>query len=100
MEDGLDGQVGVVVLTLAHDLGAEGSFGATQELCVVVLEDVELFLDFVDALDSDVASLLEAVGNAKWVDALFQKFLGLLENGASQNDNTSGAVTDLVVLRG
>ena len=100
VEDGAHSEVSVVLLALADDLGAEGGLGALSQLRVVVLEDVELLLDFIDSADSDVTGLLETIGDFEWVDALLQKFLSLLEDGASENDNTGGSVTDLVVLRG
>ena len=67
---------------------------------MVVLVDIELLLDLINGVDSDVTGSLEAIRNLERVDALFQKFLGLLEDGTSEHDNTSGAVTNLVVLRG
>lgn len=89
-----------MVLALADNLGAEGGLGAAEKLGVVVLEDVELLLNFIDSADSDFASLLEAVSDSQGVDAFFQKFLGLLKNGASKDDNTSGSITDFIVLGG
>ena len=96
----LQGKVSVVVLARADDLGAEGGLGASPELGVVVLEDVELLLDLVNLSHGNITSLLETISDFKRVDALFQKFLGLLKNGTGKDDNTSGAVTDFVVLRG
>ena len=88
-----------MVLALADDLRSECGSGASAELGVVVLEDVELLLDLIDSARGNVASLLEAIGNFQRVDAAVQKFLGLLEDGTSEDDNTSRAVTDLIILR-
>lgn len=67
---------------------------------MIVLENIELLLDLFDSVDGDVTGLFETIGDFQGVDALLQKFLGLLEDGASEDDDTSGAITDLVVLRG
>ncbi len=99
MEDSLESQVSILVLALADNLGAEGGLSTLSQLGVVVLEDVKFFLYFIDAADSDVTGLLKAIGNLEWVDALFQKFLGLVKDSASKDDNTSCSITDLVILR-
>jgi len=67
---------------------------------MIVLENIELLLDLFDSVDGDVTGLFETIGDFQGVDAFLQKFLGLLEDGASEDDDTSGAITDLVVLRG
>ena len=66
---------------------------------MVVFEDIKLLLDLINLTDGDLASLVEAVGNLEWVDTLLQKFLGLLEDSTSEHDDTSGTITDFVVLR-
>ena len=66
---------------------------------MVILLDVNLLLDSLDALGGDIAGALEAVGDLERVDALIEKSLGLIKKGASEHGDTSGAVTDLVVLR-
>mmetsp|Transcript_8220 Transcript_8220/g.9954 ORF Transcript_8220/g.9954 Transcript_8220/m.9954 type:complete len:568 (-) Transcript_8220:99-1802(-) len=99
VENGLQGQISVVLLARTDDLGAKGGLGASSQLGVIVLEDVELLLDLVDLAHGDLTSLIEAVSDFERVDALLQKFLGLLEDGTSEHNDTSGAVTDLVVLR-
>ena len=65
---------------------------------MIVLEDVELLLDLLDPTDSNVASSLETIGDFERVDATLKQFLGLIEDGASEDDNTSSAVTDLIIL--
>ena len=88
-----------MLLTFADDLGAEGCPGARPKFSVVVLKDVKLLLDFFNSADSNITGLLEAIGYFKWMDASFQKFLSLLENGAREDDHTCGSISDLVVLR-
>ena len=89
-----------MLLALADDLGTEGGFGACPQLSIIVLEDIKFLLDLLDSTDSNVTGLLETIGNFQGVDAFIQKFLGLLKDGASEHDHTSGAIADLVVLRG
>lgn len=67
---------------------------------MIVLENIELLLDLFDSVDGDVTGQFETIGDFQGVDALLQKFLGLLKDGASEDDDTCGAITDLVVLRG
>ena len=98
MEHGLESEVSVVFLALADDLGAEGSSGARSKLGVLVLEDIELLLDLLDSTDSNVTSSLETISNFKGVDASIQKFLGLLEDSTGEDDDTSGAITDFIIL--
>ena len=96
----LQSKVSVVVLARADDLGTEGGPCAGTELCVVILVDVELLLDLIDLANGDLASLVEAISDFERVNALLQKFLGLLENGAGKHNDTGGAVADLIILRG
>ena len=98
-EHSLDSDVGHVILALADDLGAESGDGTLSEELVIVLLDVDLLLNLVNALNSNVTSSLEAVGNLQGVATLVEEFLSLVKEGAGQNDDTSGTVTDLIVLR-
>ena len=66
---------------------------------MIVLEDVELLLDLLDPTDGNVAGSLETIGDFERVDATLQQFLGLLEDGAGEDDHTGRAVTNLIVLR-
>ena len=52
----------------------------------------------IKLVDGDVASLLETIGDLERVNALVEQLLGLLEDGASEDDNTGGTVTNLVIL--
>lgn len=67
---------------------------------MVILGDVNLLLDLSEFLDSDVTSLFETISDLKWVNTFIQKSLGLLKDGTSEDNNTSGSVADLVILRG
>lgn len=89
-----------MVLTLGHDLGTQGGFGAHAQSFVIVLMNVKLFLDLFDFVHSNFARLFKAVGNFERVDTLVEKFLGLLEDRTCKHNHTSRTVTDLVVLRG
>jgi hypothetical protein len=100
VDDGIEGEVSEVILALRDNLRSEGGSSALSEFGVVVFLDVELLLDVTDSLDSDVTSLVETISNLEGVDTLLEELLGLLEDGSSQDDNTSGTVTDLIVLRG
>lgn len=86
-------------MALADDLGAESSDSTLAEELVVILLDVDFFLDLANTLDSNIASLLEAISNLEWVDTLVKELLSLVKKGTGENDDTSGAITDLVVLR-
>ena len=88
-----------VVLALAHNLGAQSSDSALAEEFVVVLLDVDLFLDLIDAFNSDVAGLLEAISDLEGVNTLVQEFLGLIQESTGKHNNTCGAITDLIILR-
>ena len=89
-----------MVLTLGHNLGTQGSFGAHAQSFMIVLMNVELFLDLFDFFHSNFAGLFKAVRNFERVDTLVKKFLGLLEDCSCKHNHTSCAITDLVVLRG
>ena len=99
VENGLKSKVGIVGLALRYDLGSESGHGALSKVLVVVLGDVNFLLDLSKFLDSDVTSLFETISNLKWVNTFIQKFLGLLKDGTSEDNNTSCSITDFVVLR-
>ncbi len=86
-------------MALADDLGAESSDSTLAEELVVILLDVDFFLDLADTLDSNITSLLKAISNLEGVNTLVKELLGLVKKGTGENDDTSGAVTDLIVLR-
>lgn len=87
-----------MILALADDLGAESSDGTLAKELVVVLLNVDLLLDFTDALGGDITSFLETISNLEGVDTLIKELLGLIEEGSSEHDDTSGSITDFIVL--
>jgi hypothetical protein len=100
MEDGLEGEISEMILALRDNLRSEGGSGASSKFGEIVFLNVEILLDFTDSLDSDVTSLVETISNLEGVNTFLQKFLGLFEDGSSQNNNTGGTITDFIVLRG
>ena len=86
-------------MALADDLGAESSSGALLEEFVIILLDVDLLLDVLNASHSNIASFLEAISNLEGMDALIKKLLSLLEESTSENNDTSSTVSDFVILR-
>lgn len=97
-EHGFEGKVREVVLALGDDLGSEGGSGALSEVRVVIFVDVNLSCDFLNLGNRDFASLVKSVRNFEGVDTLVEELLGLVEDSSSEDDNTGGTVTDLVVL--
>jgi hypothetical protein len=88
-----------VILALANNLGAESSCGALTEELVVILLNVNFFLDSIDSLCGNVASTFKSISNLKRVDALVEKLLSLIEECSSKDDDTCGSITDFIVLR-
>lgn len=86
-------------LALADNLGAESGLRTLAQLGVIILENVKLLLNLIDPTDSNVASSFETIGDFEGMDALIQKFLGLLKNGTSKDNYTSRSISDLIVLR-
>jgi hypothetical protein len=98
VQNSLHGQVGKVILALADDLGAESGGGALTEEVIVVLGDVELLRDFVNALGCNLASEIETISDLERVNNLVEQLLGLLKDGTSQHNDTSGTITDFIIL--
>jgi hypothetical protein len=88
-----------MILALADNLGAESSDGTLAKELVVILLNVDLLLDFTDALGSDIASLLKTISNLEGVNSLIKEPLGLIEEGSGEHDDSGGSITDFVVLR-
>ena len=87
-----------MVLALAHHLGSKSSPRTGAQLGMIILENVELLLNLIDPTDGNVTSWFESIGDFEWMDAPFQKFLGLLKYGTGKYDDTSRSISDLVVL--
>jgi hypothetical protein len=60
--------------------------------------DIKFFLDLLDSLNSNIACSLESVGNLEWVNTLVKKSLSLFKESTSKDNNTSGTITDFIVL--
>ena len=88
-----------MILALADDLGAESGDGALAKEFMIILLNVDLLLDSINPLHSNIACTLETISNLEGVNSLVKKFLGLIEEGSSKNNDTSSSITDLVVLR-
>ncbi|KAI6768986.1 hypothetical protein HG531_010090 [Fusarium graminearum] len=87
-----DGQVSTCILDLLNHLD--------KLLLFVVLKLLEL-LDAGDIKvlgNSDIASLVVTVGNSDRVDSLVDQVGSLLQESTSKNNDTSGTVTNLIVL--
>jgi hypothetical protein len=50
---------------------------------VIVLGNVNLLLDKVELLNSDITCGIETISDFQWVNTLVEELLGLLEDGAS-----------------
>jgi hypothetical protein len=98
-EDGFHSDIGHVILALAHHLGAEGGCGALTEELVVILLNVNFFLDGIDSLSGNVACTFKAIGDFQGMDTLIEKFLSLIEESTCEDDDTCGSITDFIVLR-
>ena len=98
-ENCFHGDVCHVILALANNLGAESSCGALTEELVVILLNVNFFLDSIDSLCGNVASTFKSISDLKRMDALVEKLLSLIEECTSKDDDTCGSITDFIVLR-
>ena len=88
-----------MILALAHNLGAESGSGALAEELVVILLNVNFFLDGIDSLCGNVACTFKSIGDFEWMDALVEKLLSLIEECTGEDDDTCGSITDFIVLR-
>jgi len=70
-------------LASGNNLGSESSHCALSKILVIVLGNVNLFLNSIELLNSDLTCIVETIGDLKWMDTLIEKLLGLLENGSS-----------------
>ena len=63
-----------------------------------VLGNVQFLLNGIKLLDSDVTGFLETISNLEWMDTFVQKFLGLIEDGSSEYDNTGCTISNFIIL--
>ena len=87
-----------MVLVLGDDLGAESGGRALSQVLVVLLVDVDFGGDLLNLRYRNLAGLVESIRNFQRVDALVKELLGLVEDGSCQDDNTSSAITDFIIL--
>jgi len=99
MKNRLHGKLSEVLLALGNYLGAQSSHGALFKIGIVVLGDVDLLLNLIQSLDSDITSSLETIGNLERMNTLIQKSLGLLKNGTGEYNDTSCTITNFIILR-
>lgn len=97
-ENGIDGDVGKLVVRLGDDLGAQTCLCDLEQLLGVLLGEVDLVTDLVEAGHGDLAGLVVAVCYPDGVDTLINEVCGLAEQCACQHYNTCCAVTNLVIL--
>ena len=98
MENSLHSQVCVVILALAHYLGAECSSGTLSEEFIIVLLNVKWFFNLVYSVHCDVTSALKSISDFQRVDTLVKQLLCLLKDSSGKNDNSSGTIADFIVL--
>lgn len=66
---------------------------------MIILLNVDFFLDLGNALGCDITSSLEAISNLEWVNSLIKELLCLIKKSTSKHDYTCSSITDLVILR-
>lgn len=98
-EDSLHSNVCHMILALAHYLGAKSGGCAFAEELVVILLNVNFLLDSIDSLGGNIAGTLESISNLEWMNTLIEKLLSLIKESTGKDDNTSGSITDFIVLR-
>jgi len=86
-------------LALRNNFGSKCSHSTLSQIFVIVLVNIQWFLDLIELFDGNVTSCLKTVGNLKWMDTLIEKLLGLFEDSSSQNDNTGCSISDFIILR-
>jgi hypothetical protein len=99
-EDGSESQVSELVLALRYDLGSESGLSTLSKVGVVVLGNVNFLSNLVEMGDGDVTGLFESVGDLQWVKTLVEQLLGLLQDSSGKDDDTSGTISDFVILGG
>jgi len=99
-EDGSESQVSELVLALRYDLGSESGLSTLSKVGVVVLGNVNFLSNLVQVGDSDVTGLFESVGDFQWVKTLVEQLLGLLQDSSGKDDDTSGTISNFVILGG
>ena len=97
-EDSLDSKVSIVLLALADDFWTKCGSGTLSEVFVIIFWDINLFLNVIDFLHSDITSALKSISNFERMDAFVKKFLCLFQDGSCKHNNTGSSVTNLIIL--
>ena len=98
-ENGVDGDLGELVVCLGDDLRPQTCLCDLEELLGVLLGEVDLVADLVEAGHGNLAGLVVSVCYPDGVNALVNEVCSLTEQCASQYYDTCCAVTNLVILR-
>lgn len=98
-QDGVDGHVGELVVCLGHNLTSQTRVRDLEEVLCVGGAELDNVGYPVELRHCNVASLVVTVCDTDGVDSLVDQLRSLLEQGTGQHDNTSGSVTNLVILR-
>merc|ERR1719444_17012 len=96
--DGIDGNVGHLVVTLVDDLAAQGGLGSTHQVLSIVRIDGECVSNGIKMLHSASSSHLKTISNSDGMDSFVNEELSLFKKSSAQNNDTGGSVTDLIVL--
>ena len=99
-EDSLDSEISIMLLAFANNFWAKCGSGTFSEVFVIIFWDINLFLNVIDFLHSDITSALKSISNFKRMDAFVKELLCLLKDGSSKHNNTGSSVTNLIILGG
>ena len=99
-EDSFDSEISIVLLAFADNFWTKCGSSTLSEIFVIIFWDINLFLNVIDFLHSDITSALKSISNFECVDTLIEEFLCLLEDGSSKYNNTGSSVTNFIVLWG
>lgn len=97
-QNSIDGDLGELVVRLGDNLAAQAGLGDLDETLLVLARKVNGVGDAVELGTGNVAGLVVAVCYADGVDAPADELGGLVEQGAGEDDDAGGAVSNLVVL--
>ena len=99
-EDSPDSEISIVLLALADNFWTKCGSGTLSEVFVIIFWDINLFLNVIDFLHSDITSALKSISNFERMDAFVKELLCLLKDGSSKHNNTGSSVTNLIILGG
>ena len=99
-EDSFDSEISIVLLALADNFWTKCGSSTLSEVFVIIFWDINLFLNVIDFLHSDITSALKSISNFERMDAFVKELLCLLKDGSSKHNNTGSSVTNLIILGG